>query len=359
MAGKTLGTEKKPARRRRRSYAGLQIRDVSRLSGVSTQTVSRYFNTPHKVSEKTRAKIAEAVEATGYIPNMVAKGLSSNRTNIVAAIVPTITHSIFADVLAGISRVLEEQNHRLLISESGYSLNREEALIRELMAQRPGGIVLIGQTRTDGARALLNRLTIPVVELLEIDAPPCDLGVGFSNFNACLEMTNRLIEAGYRKIGFICAPFEANDRATRRYQGYLQAMRDAGIEPAPGWLRTASFSYREGARVFGRLIDDHPELEVVFSNDILAVGGVLECQRRGLAIPADIGICGFDDLELASLTNPPLTTVQIPRYEIGRRAATLVLAANAGERPENTTVDVGFKIVSRGSTRPIRENGAT
>ena len=351
--GAILATEKKPARRRRRAYAGLQIRDVSRLSGVSAQTVSRYFNTPEKVSEQTRRKIAAAVEQTGYIPNMVAKGLSSNRTNIVAAIVPTITHSIFADVLSGISRVLEERNHRLLISESGYSLQREEALIRELRAQRPAGIVLIGQARSEAARVLLSGLTIPVVELLEIDAPPFDLGVGFSNFAACRETTRRLIAAGYRSIGFVGAPFEANDRATRRYEGYRAAMDEAGLEAPESWLRTAAFSYRAGAEAFGDLVEHHPTLEVVFTNDILAVGAVLECQRRGLTIPDDIGICGFDDLELASLTNPPLTTVRIPRYEIGRQAAQLVLASNAGERPGHPTVDVGFEIVSRGSTRPI------
>ena len=329
----------------------MQIRDVSRLSGVSPQTISRYFNEPEKVAEKTRAKISKVVERTGYVPNLVAKGLSENRTNIVAAIVPTISHSIFADLLSGLSDALEVKNHRLLISNSGYSLEREETLLGELLAQRPGGIVLIGQDHTQRTVDMLRRAEVPVVELLEIDKRPIDMCVGFSNYRAVHQLTEGLIARGYRRIGFVAAPSEANDRVRRRHAGYADAMAQAGLRVEPGWQRSASFSYLEGARAFGELISDHSEVEVVVTNDILAVGGMLECQRRGLRVPDDLAICGFEDMEITSMLHPPLTTIRIPRYEIGRSAGRLILDRLAGAASPQGTIDVGFELIWRASTR--------
>ena len=344
--------KKKPAARaKRRKHSGLQIRDVSRLSGVSAQTISRYFNEPEKVAEKTRARISKVIEQTGYVPNLVAKGLSENRTNIVAAIVPTISHSIFADVLSGLSDALEAENHRLLISNSGYSLAREETLLRELLAQRPAGIVLIGQDHTRQTADLLDRAKVPVVELLEIDQQPIDMCVGFSNYQAVFQLTQGLIARGYENIGFVSVPFEANDRVRRRHAGYADAMAQAGLRIEPGWIRTARFSFREGARAFGELLSDHGDIEVVVSNDILAVGGMLECQRRGIRVPDDLGICGFEDMEITAMLHPPLTTIRIPRYEIGCSAGRLILDRLSGAAPPQGTIDVGFTLIWRGSTK--------
>ncbi len=341
--------------RKPRSSGGVQIRDVARLASVSPITVSRHLNEPERVAEKTRAKIATAIEELGYIPNLAARTLSSNRGNLVGVIVPTVTNSIFADFIAGLSDVLEEQGYKLLISSSGYSLDREAALIETLIAQRPAGIVVTGQAHSEQGRGLLQRLRIPVVETWETGSAPIDIGVGFSNFNACYEMTRGLLASGYRNIAFVSAPIPANDRATRRRQGYLAAMCEAGLSPESSWIREAEFSFGHGAEVMGELTDSHPNLEAVFyANDILAIGALTECQRRGIRNPDDIGICGFDDVELAAMTIPSLTTVRIPRYEIGRRAAEMVLSAGTTNGPDDNVIDLGFEIISRASTVPIR-----
>lgn len=344
--------KKKIVERRKRSSGRVQIRDVARLAGVSAITVSRYLNEPEKVAEKTCLKITEAIDEMGYIPNMMAKGLSSNRTNVVAAIIPTITNSIFADHISGLSNELEENGHCLLISESGYSLEREADLIQTVLAHRPAGIVVTGQVHTDRGAQLLRSNDIPVVESLEIGADPIDMGVGVSNFDASFQMVKGLVDAGYRKIGFVSAPIAANDRATRRREGYLAAMNSAGLEITPGWVREAKFAFSEGARTMGEFIEQNAELEVIFfASDILSIGGVMECRRRGIAVPEEIGVCGFDDLELTAMTDPPLTTVRIPRYEIGRKAAAMILARQAGENDVERIADLEFEVVWRNSTR--------
>ncbi|MHA1566914.1 MAG: substrate-binding domain-containing protein, partial [Alphaproteobacteria bacterium] len=220
---------------------------------------------------------------------------------------------------------------------------------------RPAGIVVTGQAHSEHGRSLLQRLRIPVVEAWETGSTPIDIGVGFSNFDACYEMTRGLLASGYRNIAFVSAPTAANDRAMGRRQGYLAAMREAGISPPPNWIREAEFSFSHGAEAMAELADTHPDLEAVFfANDILAIGALTECQRRGIRIPDDIGICGFDDVELAALTVPSLTTVRIPRYEIGRRAAKMVLSAGITDGPSERVIDLGFEIISRASTIPIK-----
>jgi DNA-binding LacI/PurR family transcriptional regulator len=338
-------------RRKKRSSGRAQIRDVARVAGVSAITISRYLNEPGKVAEDTRKRISAAIDEIGYIPNLVAKGLSSNRTNVVAAIIPTITNSIFADHISGLSDVLEENGYRLLIAESGYSLEREAELIETMLAHRPAGLVVTGQLRTERSANLLKLSNIPIVETWEIGAEPVDMAVGFSNFDACFQMVSGLIGVGYRKIGLVTAPVAANDRTKQRRAGYFAAMEAAGLEVHSGWIRDAKFAFREGARAMGELAEQHPELDsIFFASDVLSIGGVLECARRGIRFPEDIGICGFDDLELTSMTNPPLTTVRIPRYEIGTNSAAMILARLAGEEYSTRVTDLGFKILWRGST---------
>lgn len=341
-----------PPGRRRRGTGSVQIRDVARLASVSAVTVSRFLNDPGKVAAATRERIAAAIAATGYIPNLPAKALSSNRTTVVATIVPTITNSIFADFIAGLSDVLEENGLKLLISASGYRLDREAELIETLIGHRPAGIIVTGQAHSPRGRRLLSEAAAPVVETWEIDGPTIDLGVGFSNFRASRAMTRWLVARGYRRIAFVSAPVTDNDRARRRLDGHLSALQEAGLRPRRDWVRQATFSFSQGAAEIAAMLDRPPAPEAVFfANDVLAIGALTECMRRGVRVPEDVAICGFDDVDLAALTTPPLTTVRIPRYEMGRRAAEMVLSRAAGPgRPEERRVDLGFRIVARGST---------
>lgn len=346
---------KEVAKRRSRAQGTIRIEEVARLAGVSAITVSRALNTPGKVAEQTRKAIWEAVEKTGYIPNQLAGSLASNRSRTIGVIVPTIVNSIFADKVQGMTDVLSKEGYQLLLANSGYSLELEADLVAAFVAQRPSGLVITGLTHAERTRSLLGRAGIPVVETWSMGADPLDMLVGFSNEDAAYSMVRHLGELGYRKIALVSAPVTDNDRADNRVKGYRRAVHEFGLVEDRRLERQASFSLRNGAEALIDLLAEHDGIDAVFfANDILAAGGLLECQRRGIRVPDDLGVAGFDDVDLAAETVPGLTTVRIPRYEIGARAAAMILESIAGREPAEKIVDLGFEIVSRGSTRAVR-----
>lgn len=323
---------------------------VAKRAGVSAITVSRVLNHPDKVAEDTRSRVWAAIKATGYIPNLIAGGLASSRTRVVGIIVPTITNSIFADTVQGMTDVLAAHSYQLLLATSGYSLEAEAGLVSAFLAQRPSGLVLTGLSHAKRTFDLLKRAEVPVVETWSTARKPIDMLVGFSNENAAFEMMRALAGMGYRKIGFVVAPVKHNDRALGRRTGYRRAVKQLGLVEDRSLEREALFTLENGSRALSDLVGQHPDVEAIFfANDILAAGGLLECARRGWPVPQRLGIAGFDDVDLASQTVPALTTVRIPRYEIGASAARLILERLAGAtnlRP----LDLGFEIVLRGST---------
>lgn len=329
----------------------VKMEDVARLAGVSSITVSRVLNQPDKVAASTRDRVLAAVEATGYIPNGVAGSLASRRTRVIAALVPTITNSIFADTIDGLADVLRPAGYQLLLGATGYSLDEESRLVGAILAQRPAGLLATGLQHQAAARTLLRATDIPIVETWNVDGEPVDMAVGFSNFRACYAMVETLAGLGARRIGFVSAPTTANDRAEQRLRGYRAAVRDLGLDTAATLEREAKFSFHAGAERLVELLEARPDVEAIFfANDILAIGALLECQRRGIRVPEDLAIAGFDDVELAAQVNPGLTTVRIPRYGIGREAARMLLRRLDGDTVAPSVVDLGFEIVARGST---------
>jgi len=327
------------------------LQDVAKLAGVSSITVSRVINSPEKVADKTREKVLDAINHVGYIPNSIAGSLATKSTRIIGVLVPTITNSIFADTITGMSDVLTPNGYKLLLGASGYSLETEASLIDAMLAQRAAGIVTTGLQHAPAARTRLATTDTPVVETWNIDGQPVDCSVGFSNYRACYEMVETLFRAGYRRIGFVSAPITANDRAAQRLQGYRSAMNDLGLRTGRSLEREASFSFRAGASSLGDLLSEESDVEAIFfANDILAIGALFECQRRGVRVPEDLGIAGFDDVELASQVIPALTTVRIPRYHIGRVAANTLLQRIQGEAVNPPINDLGFQVIQRQST---------
>jgi LacI family gluconate utilization system Gnt-I transcriptional repressor len=340
------------ATRRRRTHGSVRMELVAERAGVSTITVSRVLNQPDKVAKDTRTRVWAAIEATGYIPNLIAGGLASSRTRVVGIIVPTIVNSIFADTVQGMTDVLGAESYQLLLATSGYSLKVEAELVSAFLAQRPSGLVLTGLTHAPRTVKLLERAEIPLVETWSSVRKPIDMLVGFSNEKAAFEMMRSLAAAGYRKIGFVSAPIKQNDRALGRRKGYRRAVKQLGLVDDRTLEREALFSLQNGSRALSDLVGQHPDVEAIFfANDILAAGGLLECARRGWPVPERLGIAGFDDVDLASQMVPTLTTVRIPRYEIGATAARLILARLAGKTVEQRVLDLGFEVVVRGSTR--------
>lgn len=330
---------------------GATMKDVAHLAGVSSITVSRTISAPDKVAKATRQRVLNAIEQVGYIPNSLAGSLAARRSQVIGVLVPTITNSIFADTINGMTDVLTPRRYKLLLGASGYSLNAEASLIDTMLAHRPAGIVTTGLQHAPRARARLAATEIPVIETWNIDGEPIDCSIGFSNYRACYEMVEHLVHAGYRSIGFVSAPVTANDRAAQRLQGYRNAMADFGLASGRHFEREATFSFHSGTDSLKSLLSGDQNFDAIFfANDILAIGALLECQRQGIRVPEDLAIAGFDDVELAAQVIPSLTTVRIPRYRIGEVSANVLLQRIEHLSSPTSTIDLGFEIIQRQST---------
>lgn len=323
------------------------MEDVARLAGVSMVTVSRALNTPDKVAPATRARIEEAVQRIGYVPNLLAGSLASNRSRIVAALVPTIANSIFSETVEGMSEVLTRHGYQLLLGQTGYDESIEEALVATFLGRRVDGILLTGIGHSRDTRLQLMRRRLPVVETWDLTPSPIDRIVGFSNREAGEAMTRYLIERGYRRIGFAGG---ADERSESRRAGWLAAHAAAGRPSGPSLAVATPSRVAAGREAIDELMrHDPPPDAVFFSNDVLAIGAMLQCQRRGWPVPGQVAVAGFTDTELASEFNPSLTTVHVRGRAIGERAAEVLLARIDGRGDVQRAIDVGYEIVARDS----------
>lgn len=325
--------------------------DVAEAAGVSMITVSRMLRRPDVVAEATRLRIEKAMAEVGYVPNLIAGGLAATHTQLVAAIVPYIHHGVFADAVQGLSDTLNAQGYCVLLGNSGGSAENEEMIVRALLGHRPAGLVIQGANHTEQTRRLLTRASIPVVEMGTLPEDPIDMAVGYSNTAAAVTVIDHLVKSGRSRIGFIGHASPNNDRHRQRMKGYRQGLEKASLPFDPRLLDEAEFSIADGTSAFVRLLERAPDMDAVFcSSDLWAAGAVFECQRRGIAVPARMSICGFNDQEIASQMTPQLTTIRVRREEIGAIAADMILTRLAGEEPVNTQVDVSFEFMIRGTT---------
>lgn len=327
-----------------------RLLDVARAAGVSTMTVVRVLREPGKVAAATRARVQGVLVETGYTPDLIARGLVSKRSGLVAAIVPLLTNSLIAEIVQGLSEALAQDGVHLLLGASGFSLAEEEALVRAFLSRRVDAIFLSGVTHNEATVRMLKQAGIPVVQGGNITRRPIDMVVGYSNVEAAREVTRYLINAGYATVGYIGARPKDNDRARDRRRGYELALADAGLRVEPRRCVETTLDIDAGAQALATLLERDPGVRAVFcSADAIAVGALFECQRRGLAIPGEIAIAGFDDLSLAAQVVPSLTTLRVPRYFIGQRSGEMIRERLAGRRVHKRIVDTGFELVRRDS----------
>ncbi|MYM22725.1 substrate-binding domain-containing protein [Duganella sp. FT135W] len=322
--------------------------DVAKAAGVSPITVSRALNEPQLVRPVTLAKVQEAVKRTGYVKNMLAGGLASSRSKLVALVLPTISTQTFADMVQGATDRLTAAGYQLLLGIVGYETWREEILVETILSRRPDGVILTGSLHTDSTRQRLLQIGTPVVETWDMTPHPIDMVIGFSHEEVGHACAKHLLDQGYRRFGMLTA----NDpRAGQRTQGFQVALAKQGVNvvvarqvPAPGALPQG----RIGAV---KLLDEHPDLDAIFcSSDTLAHGVLIEAQSRGLRVPEDLAIMGFGDLNFSGYTNPPLSTVKVDGAKIGAMSAQALLNRLDGDDTAERIVNTGFELIQRGST---------
>lgn len=329
------------------------LKDVAAAAGVSPMTASRVLRGEATVAEPARKAVQAAVTRLGYIPNQVAGSLRSQRSDILAVIVPTLTGSVFAETVRGITDVVGPRDYQLMIGESSYDLEREERVIAALVQRRPDGIIIAGVKHTAAARTMLAASGIPVAEIWDRTSHPIDNVVGFSNYAAARELTARLIDKGYRRFALGTGPMISGNRAGERARGFSDALAAHGLAAAPQ-IVVPYYDFLDsllrGGTVVADFLATHPETDCLFcTNELIAIGAIVVCGRRGRKIPEGLAVAGFGDVEAASIINPPLTTVRIRGYEMGRRAAEIIAARLDGVRSEPEVIDVGYEIVWRES----------
>jgi len=302
------------------------LADVARRANVSTATVSRCLNSPDQVIERTRGRVLEAVKDLGYAPNFSARALAAKHTNTIGAVIPTMDNAIFARGIQAFQEELGRHGYTLLVASSAYEEALEEEQIRTLTARGADGLLLIGYHRDPKLHDFLKTRSVPALIAWAYEADSDLPAIGFSNRNAMADLARLVIEKGHRHIGMISADTIANDRARDRLAGVKLAAAEAGLDDDSIPVIETTYSIESGVAAFRQIMAWTPRPTAVFcGNDVLAIGALKAAKEMGLRVPRDVSITGFDDIEIASLAEPALTTVHVPHREMGRRAASMLI----------------------------------
>jgi len=340
-------TDKPLRKRSRRGSGAITLRDVAALAGVAPITASRALNTPQAVSAEVLRRVQDAVQRTGYVPNRMAGALASARSRLIAAVVPSTVVSVFMETIEALNETLFDSGYQLMLGQSNYSVEREEALLEAIIGRRPDGIFLTGILPPGRARARLLASGIPVVETWDLTPTPIDMLIGFSHADIGREVARFLHRKGHSR----CALVRADDeRALRRAAAFIDERKAHGQDEVPVVSVGAARSLRSGREALARLLALEPAADAVFcSSDLLALGVMTEARVRGIRIPQDLAVVGFGDVPFVGDMAPALTTVRINGGRIGELAARYLMARAQGQPVAQPLVDVGFSIIERES----------
>lgn len=313
-------------------------------------TVSRALREPERVSAKALTRIRAVIERLGYLPDPAAQALAAGRTNVIGVIVPSVTNNVFADVMRGVYTAAEDSKWQVQLGNSRYSPLAEERLVKTFLSQRPAGLIISGIDQSVATQALLRAAPCRIVQIMEISERPLDMMIGFSHLDAARAATRHLLAMGYTRPGFLGARLDP--RTQRRLAGFRDVTGAAGLlDPIRIVTTPQASTVTLGGMLMADLLSRAPETDAILcNNDDLALGALFECQRRGLAVPGEIGICGFNDLEMMAAAYPAISSVRTHRYEMGQRAMRMLVEALDGRDPDQPVVDLGFEVVARQST---------
>lgn len=317
---------------------------------MSPATASRVLRNPDAVSEPLRRRVQKAVEKLGYVTNLAASQLAAARTNVIGVIIPSITNSVFSEVLRGIYDAVEATPYQIQLGTTEYSQLREENLVRVFAGQSPAALLVTGTEHTAEAVRLLKGCQCPIVEIMELTAEPIDMQVGFSHEDAAADGTEHLLARGYRRVAFLAAQMDR--RSQQRLAGYMRVMQARGLyDPALIVTTTKPSSVSVGSSLCSELFARPVGADAIqANNDDIALGAMFECLRRRVRIPQDFGILGFNDVDTMSASCPSISSILTHRYELGATAMHMLLAAIDHKRPADATVDMPYRLIQREST---------
>lgn len=329
-----------------------KLADVARLAKVSTATVSRALTRPDKVKPATAARIRQAVQALGYVAHGAARALASRRTRTIGAVIPTLDNAIFANTVHALQKALDDAGYTLLLASHEFDAEVEVRVTQALIERGVDGLVLLGTSHHPSVFRMIDNHRVPYVLTWALDENrrhPC---IGFDNRAAGVRVTRYLLELGHREFAMISGITAGNERARERVEGVREALSARGYVLGPGRVVEKPFTLAGGRDGMRELLQATPRpTAVICGNDVLAIGALAECRALGLAVPREMSLTGFDDMEIAAAITPGLTTVHFPTAEMGAYAAQHLIVRLAGESFE-ARVELPVELVVRGSTGP-------
>jgi LacI family transcriptional regulator, gluconate utilization system Gnt-I transcriptional repressor len=327
--------------------SSVTISEVAAAAGVSTATVSRFFNSPAKLKERTASKVRKVVDDIGYVPNMLAGGLASSRSRLVAAVIPTISQSIFSSTIQALTDALADAGYSVILGLTGAKDERVQRELLSIIGRRPDGIILTGSLLDGAARKQLKSTGITIIETWDLPASPIDLVVGVSHQAIGKAVARHTLALGRRRAFVISA---SGVRALARRDSFSRAMLASGAPEPIVATFSGTTTYGQGRRAMAAHLESKIPCDVVVcSSDWSAHGALDELRARNVRVPEEIAVIGFGDLDFAAELSPALTTVKIDGGMIGRQAAAFLMSRARGEKIERPVVDIGFTLIARDS----------
>ncbi|MBU9731530.1 LacI family DNA-binding transcriptional regulator [Klebsiella variicola] len=332
------------------------LADVARLAGCSPATVSRRLNNPSAVGPDVTRAIDNAIEELGYVRNESARSLRASRSRLVGVIVPSIRHSIYADLLCGLQTVLEKNGFALIHNTSDYNLDEEYKQARTLVERGVEALVLVGLRHRGKLFELLKAHNVTCVITYALQEDFKISSVGFDNRRAAGLAATRLYELGHRRFAMLAGITANNDRAQARVDGFVETLKTLGVSKSDIMIREADYQIKAGQQAMASLLDEDAQRPTALfcGSDVLAIGAMAECRRRDIRVPEDMSIIGFDNLEISAYVYPPLSTLNVPAYEMGEEAAKYICHSEPG-RTAPKRIELNVEYVDRGTTQEVAQ----
>lgn len=329
----------------------ISIKDIARAANVSHSTVSRALRNSPMVRHETRDLIRKIADEKGYTVSAVARSLVTRRTNTIGVVVTTVANPFVGEVVAGIEEVAVAHGYSLFLANCHADPHREVGVVRSFQERRVDGI-LVNSSRVGALyMPLLQEMNIPIVLINNQHPGEFVHSVRIDNLSSGREATRHLVDLGHKRIGYLGNQYGLQ-ADTERFAGYRQILEETDIGFQPHLVAHSEGGPEGGMHAMERLLAlSSPPTAIFCYNDMMAIGAMRAAREHGLRVPADLSVVGLDDLFLASYTDPPLTTVQQPKQQMGCLAARILLELLAGEKPESPVIMEG-KLIVRQSTAP-------
>lgn len=325
--------------------------DVAREVGVSMMTVSRVVNDKGPVSVETRRRVLDAIQRLGYRPSGIARGLATRHTGTLGLVVPDVANPFFAEVARGVEQIAYAEGYNVFLCNTDEDPERELDVLGSLEEKRVDGIVLCSSRLDNEALSIVvsSHASVVLVNRRADGIIQDGAAVLVDDVMGGRLATQHLLDRGHRAIGFLAGPLDSRS-GQGRLSGYRAAMRSAGVEPVLGWVLHGPPVAEGGRETAQALLGAYPALTALLCyNDLVAVGALRACAELGREVPRDLAVVGFDDIPLAALVTPALTTCRIPRHALGVRAVRLLLAQIQGESLDHQEIVLEPELVIRAS----------